>query len=42
VLFVLGLTDKLAELASLPNDPTGQFLEEETLPQRVRLSRKKV
>ena len=42
VLFILGLADRLAELASLPNDPTGQFLEEETLPQRVRLSRKKV
>jgi transcriptional regulator with XRE-family HTH domain len=36
VLFVLGLTDRLAELADVRTDQVGLQLEEEQLPQRVR------
>jgi DNA-binding XRE family transcriptional regulator len=38
VLFVLGLTNRIADLADLRHDKTGLELEEERLPQRVRLS----
>lgn len=38
VLFVLGLTDRLADLADLRHDKAGLELEEERLPQRIRLS----
>ena len=38
VLFVLGLHDGLGELADIKNDPVGQDLEEENLPQRIRRS----
>ena len=38
-LFVLGLSDRLAELADVRHDPTGLALDEERLPQRVRLSK---
>jgi transcriptional regulator with XRE-family HTH domain len=40
ILFVLGLTDRLADLADPRNDPVGLWLEEEHLPQRIRRSRK--
>jgi DNA-binding XRE family transcriptional regulator len=38
VLFVLGLTSRIAELADLRQDKTGLELEEHRLPQRIRLS----
>ena len=40
VLFVLGLTERLADLADPVHDTTGLRLEEEHLPQRLRTSRK--
>ena len=40
VLFVLGMADRLADLADLKNDPVGLQLEEENLPQRIRGARK--
>ncbi len=36
VLFVLGLVDRLGELADVRNDPRGLELDEEYLPQRIR------
>ena len=36
VLFVLGMADRLADLADPKNDPVGLQLEEEHLPQRIR------
>ncbi len=36
VLFVLGLTDRLAALADVTTDSRGLELEEENLPQRIR------
>jgi DNA-binding XRE family transcriptional regulator len=36
VLFVLGLHDRLAELADIRTDTVGLELEEENLPQRIR------
>ena len=36
VLFVLGMADRLADLADLRNDSVGLALEEEHLPQRIR------
>lgn len=36
VLFVLGLADRLAELADLRRDAVGLALEQERLPQRIR------
>lgn len=41
VLFVLGLTDRLSDLADASFDPVGRMLEEENLPRRIRLSKKK-
>lgn len=41
VLFVLGMADRLGELAASRNDPVGLRLEEENLPQRIRSSRKR-
>ncbi len=41
VLFVLGLTNNLAELADSNNDQLGRSLEEDNLPKRVRLPRDK-
>jgi DNA-binding XRE family transcriptional regulator len=38
VLFVLGLTNRLADLADLRHDEAGLEMEEERLPQRIRLS----
>jgi len=40
ILFVLGLHDGLGDLADFKNDPVGQDLEEESLPQRIRRSGK--
>jgi DNA-binding XRE family transcriptional regulator len=40
ILFVLGLHDGLGDLADIKNDPVGQDLEEENLPQRIRRSGK--
>ncbi len=39
ILFVLGLTDRLAKLAESAEDRIGLSLEEERLPQRVRPSK---
>ncbi len=39
VLFVLGLSDRLADLADLQHDAVGRTLEEENLPKRIRLPR---
>jgi transcriptional regulator with XRE-family HTH domain len=39
VLFVLGLTSRLEDLADSNNDLLGRELEEERLPQRIRLPR---
>ena len=39
VLFVLGMTDRLADLADARHDGVGLALEEERLPQRVRIPR---
>jgi hypothetical protein len=36
VLFVLGLVDRIADLADARNDATGLQLEEEHLPKRIR------
>lgn len=36
VLFVLGMTDRLAELADVRFDRLGLLLEEERLPKRIR------
>jgi hypothetical protein len=40
VLFVLGLTDRFADLADPRNDAVGLQLEEEHLPQRISRPRK--
>jgi transcriptional regulator with XRE-family HTH domain len=40
VLFVLGLTTRLDELADARHDATGLALEEERLPKRIRMSPK--
>lgn len=37
ILFVLGLTDRIGDLADVRHDDTGLELEEEHLPQRIRL-----
>ncbi len=39
ILFVLGLTDRLAKLAESAEDSIGLSLEEERLPQRIRPSK---
>src|SRR5258708_27453340 len=38
VLFVLGMIDRLLDLADPRNDAVGRELEEEHLPQRIRFS----
>ncbi|MAX25311.1 MAG: hypothetical protein CMJ19_12495 [Phycisphaeraceae bacterium] len=40
VLFVLGLTERLHDLVDANHDLVGRQLEEESLPKRIRLSRK--
>ncbi|MCR4340820.1 MAG: hypothetical protein NUW01_13150 [Gemmatimonadaceae bacterium] len=37
VLYVLGLVDRIADLADARNDATGLQLEEEHLPKRIRM-----
>lgn len=39
ILFVLGLTDRLAKLAEPTEDSVGLLLEEERLPKRIRHSK---
>ena len=39
VLFALGLVDRIADLANATHDTVGRELEEEQLPERIRLSR---
>jgi len=41
VLFVMGMADRLADLADARNDPVGLRLEEEHLPKRIRTSRRR-
>lgn len=40
VLFILGMVDRLADLADPRNDAVGLTLEEEHLPQRIRRTRR--
>lgn len=40
VLFVMGMTERLGDLADARNDSVGLQLEEERLPQRIRNRRK--
>lgn len=40
VLFILGMADRLADLADPKNDTVGLTLEEEHLPQRIRRARR--
>jgi transcriptional regulator with XRE-family HTH domain len=40
VLFALGMADRLADVADARHDAVGRELEEEHLPQRIRLSRR--
>ncbi len=40
LLFVLGLVDRIGDLADAGNDVVGRELEEENLPQRIRHSKK--
>jgi hypothetical protein len=39
VLFALGMVDRLADVADPRHDSVGRELEEENLPQRIRLPR---
>lgn len=39
VLFVMGMSERLADIADASNDPVGLQLEEEHLPQRIRGAR---
>jgi transcriptional regulator with XRE-family HTH domain len=41
ILFVLGMIDRVGNLADANEDTLGRQLEEERLPKRIRLSRKK-
>lgn len=41
VLFVMGMADRLADLADPKNDSTGLQLEEEHLPHRIRARKQK-
>jgi transcriptional regulator with XRE-family HTH domain len=41
VLFVIGMADRLADLADAKNDPVGLQLEEENLPKRIRATRRR-
>jgi transcriptional regulator with XRE-family HTH domain len=40
VLFALGMADRLADIADVRHDAVGRELEEEHLPQRIRLARR--
>lgn len=39
VLFILGLSNRLAELADVTHDEVGQQLQDEQLPKRIRSSK---
>jgi DNA-binding XRE family transcriptional regulator len=41
VLFVLGMVERLADIADLKDDAVGLQLEEELLPKRIRVATKK-
>src|SRR5208283_3022437 len=41
ILFTLGMTDRLADVADPRYDTVGRELEEEHLPERIRLPRRK-
>ena len=41
VLFSLGMTNRLGDIADVRHDLTGQQLEEENLPKRVRMPKKR-
>jgi transcriptional regulator with XRE-family HTH domain len=41
VLFILGLNDKLRDMADVRFDVVGQSIDEENLPQRIRSRRRK-
>ncbi len=41
VLFVLGMADRLGELADIRHDETGLALEDEQLPKRIRRSKRR-
>jgi transcriptional regulator with XRE-family HTH domain len=41
VLFSLGMIDRLADVADPRHDSVGMALEEENLPERIRLSRRR-
>lgn len=41
VLFVMGMADRLGDLADVKSDTVGLRLEEERLPQRIRIGRRK-
>lgn len=41
ILFILGLIDRLSNLADITQDSVGRQLDEERLPQRIRIFRKK-
>jgi hypothetical protein len=41
VLFVLGMAERLGDLADVRTDSVGLALDEERLPQRIRRSRKR-
>jgi hypothetical protein len=41
VMFVLGMTERIADLADASHDRTGLDLESENLPKRISSSRKK-
>ena len=41
MLFVMGMTERVADLADAGNDTVGRLLDEEHLPQRIRLKKPK-
>jgi len=41
VLFILGLSERIADLADVGTDSVGLQLDEERLPQRVRVSKRR-
>jgi hypothetical protein len=42
ILFVLGMVDRVVELADAREDTLGRQLEEERLPKRIRLPKRKI
>ena len=41
MLFVMGMTERVADLADARSDTVGRQLEEEHLPQRIRMKKRK-